>query len=379
MRRNRRYTLPIVAILLAFALTAAASAQAPGGYDCRVQILAGGAFDAHCEPDATPTAPPTATETPIPTNTATVQPSPSVTPTAPPSATATLTPVVIVTATVPPVTPVTGLRANVPLIDAPVGDPGRDANNWAIISGGAISPSGGYWQMRLAAFPEGLRIYLQIMQPQPSGRVFVHINDSVHAEVAFPTTAGWDVSQRAGRGWSASATLPWARFTDAGERPQAGTAWPLSVSLGDGTWNGVISFGLPAYNGRNVAGAQVLTLPLLADAPVGGNTDCGSDDYPAFFPTWGSRNEDAPTNSAPRTALGTAAQVNIAQAQWDVADWPCYSRYFAAWSLAGLPLGAQVVSATVQMRQFGNPGYGTAYAADGSKDTVVQVYEVTDA
>jgi hypothetical protein len=60
------------------------------------------------------------------------------------------------------------------------------------------------------------------------------------------------------------------------------------------------------------------------------------------------------------------------QSQWDIADWPCFAKYYAAWSQASLPAGAQVVSATVEMRQFGNPGYDVG----DTGDTVIQVYEI---
>ena len=65
--------------------------------------------------------------------------------------------------------------------------------------------------------------------------------------------------------------------------------------------------------------------------------------------------------------------------QWDVADWPCYAKYYAAWSLNELPAGAEVISATVELRQFGNPGFSPGYADDGTKDTVMQVFEVDKA
>jgi hypothetical protein len=96
---------------------------------------------------------------------------------------------------------------------------------------------------------------------------------------------------------------------------------------------------------------------------LGGSTDCGTADFPDYFGSWGSRN------------FGTAVHVNV-QMQWDVADWPCYAKYYAAWSLDGLPPGAEVVSATVELRQFGNPGFSPGYAEDGTKDTVMQVFEV---
>ena len=84
-----------------------------------------------------------------------------------------------------------------------------------------------------------------------------------------------------------------------------------------------------------------------------------------------------PTTSPPGAAAtsGGSNHVNV-QMQWDVADWPCYAKYYAAWSLGELPAGAEVISATVELRQFGNPGFSPGYADDGTKDTVMQVFEV---
>ena len=136
--------------------------------------------------------------------------------------------------------------------------------------------------------------------------------------------------------------------------------WPPSGAPG-GT--GTLHWGLPDYEGQQTAGAKVLQVTLSGDSMLGGSTDCGGADYPDYFGTWGSRN------------FGKADHVNV-QMQWDVADWPCYAKYYAAWSLGELPAGAEVLSATVELRQFGNPGFAPGYAEDGTKDTVMQVFEV---
>ena len=137
---------------------------------------------------------------------------------------------------------------------------------------------------------------------------------------------------------------------------QRTSTWPPS-----GT--GTLHWGLPDYGGQDAAGATVLEVALRGDSMLGGSTDCGTADFPDYFGTWGSRN------------FGRADHVNV-QMQWDVADWPCYAKYYAAWSLGELPAGAQVISATVELRQFGNPGFSPGYADDGTKDTVMQVFEV---
>jgi hypothetical protein len=117
--------------------------------------------------------------------------------------------------------------------------------------------------------------------------------------------------------------------------------------------------------GAQAAATQVARVAFAGDSMLGGGTDCGPTAWPDFFPAWGNQN------------YGTSPYVNV-QMQWDIADWPCYAKYYAAWSLAELPAGARVVSATVEMRQFGNPGYGTGYEDDATKDTVMQVFEVKE-
>ena len=69
----RHYWWYIAAFILIVALAAIgmyvqAHAQAPGPYDCDVSILAGGAFNAHCEPQVTETP----TEEPVWTETVTI-------------------------------------------------------------------------------------------------------------------------------------------------------------------------------------------------------------------------------------------------------------------------------------------------------------------
>jgi len=275
-----------------------------------------------------------------------------------------------------PVQPVSGLRVNAPLLDGAAGSAQYDANYWAILWMGEVSPDGGYVQLRLIGGPDGMQAYIQAIAPAAAGEVLLSLNGR-SLPVAYRTSAGWSFGERCGgsppwscRGWSAERRIPWSEL---GGKPAVGVEWPLVMSAYGSEWRGVLHWGLPDYAGANVAGAKVLTIPLSSDAMLGGGTDCGSPDYPHYFPTWGARN------------WGASGHVNI-QAQWDTADWPCYARYYAGWSLASLPTGAQVVSATVQMRMFGNPGYGPGYNENGSLntdngtgETLVQVYEVDEA
>jgi hypothetical protein len=377
--RNIPYRWVVAAIILLLALLVPAAAMAQQGCTVTVgegRIIVGSScVVVTATPSRQPTAtrtptrtpvPPTATATTRPTNTATRTPVPTLTPTSPPSYTPTAIPDVTLT-------PAAQARVNVPLLlDAISGDTRLDANNWGIVWAGDISPAGGYSQARLIGRSDGAMIYIQNMVPALAGKFGLSLNGySLDASYNAPA---WDIANRGDRGWTAYRLVPWSQL---GGQPQAGDEWPLKLTAIDGsTWNGLLHWGLPDYAGRNVDGAQVVTVPLSGDAMTGGGTNCGSDDYPDYFPTWGSRNEDGATADGPRTNMGTAAQVNIGQAQWDVADWPCYARYYAQWGLPVLPAGAQIISATVDMSHFGNPGYGAGYAPDGTGDTTYQVWEI---
>ncbi len=139
MTQRRRvivYVLLFLALVGLALWASATQAQAQGSpFDCRVEATGSGGFVLRCEPEATPTSTPTVTPPP----TIVVLPTWTATPPATPTLRMTLTPN-------PSTTPVAdgGPRANVPLLDAPDGDPQLDANNWAILWAGKISPSGGY-------------------------------------------------------------------------------------------------------------------------------------------------------------------------------------------------------------------------------------------
>ena len=381
--------LALLALLaLALGMYSQANAQAPGGYDCDVTLQPSGAFDAHCEPQVTETpteepvwtetatisaataTPQAATPTSTSTSTATSQP-----PTAQPTTTATSTPTA--PSSTPTPTPQASAlpRLNVPLTDAPAGDAALDANNRAILWAGDISPDGGYTQVRLIGTAAGLSVYVQQMTPTLTGALFtLGVNGRTYT--VTPSTAGWTLANRCGadgcRGWTATRVIPWA---DLGGKPNEGDAWPLSLSVEGDAWAGALHWGLPDYAGRSVAGARVQSVQLSADASIGGGTDCGADDDPnsgrvsSFFAEWGSNNVGI--SGSKLVSLGSIPYTNV-QAQWDVADWPCYARYAAKWPVS-LPDGAQVISATLNLYKFGHSGY----AGEPTGVNVIQVWEAS--
>lgn len=143
--------------------------------------------------------------------------------------------------------------------------------------------------------------------------------------------------------------------------------WPETLDPGSpGTW-GELSFGPPpAYvpppaeiDGsvtiRHGAGGAV-----VPDGMVGGGTTCaeGID----FWTEWGE------------TSYVDLGYLNV-QNQADVADWPCFSRYYVTFTLSDLPQDQVIVSATLTLYQFGNAGggdWGDPYPS------LIQVFSLAD-
>jgi hypothetical protein len=141
--------------------------------------------------------------------------------------------------------------------------------------------------------------------------------------------------------------------------------WPPNADAErPATW-GRLSFGVPAHTAPTTAQPQEITIrqgvdgATVPDAGVGGHSICGAAHYPEFFSGWGSAN------------YAGYNQLNI-QNQWDVADWPCFSKYYITFPLDALPANTSVMSATLTMYLFGNAGYGPGDA----KPSYMQVARV---
>jgi hypothetical protein len=366
---HRHLAATLIAVMLAF-WGGIASAQ----YDCTRTDNAGG-FTLDCQaytPTPEPTATSTATATPTATDTPTIAPTSTpvpatatATPIPPPN---TPTPVVTVVTPIPSATPapVSVLRVNVPLLDVVSGAPELDANNRAIVWGGQIADDGDYFQLRLVGSNSGLHLYSQQMRRYPVAgeQVSVTVNGRTFS-TAYKQPGTWTQTERCGdgecRGWAGSIVIPWA---DLGGKPAQGDEWTLTARHMGAEWAGVMQWGERAeYAGTLPDGAVVLSLPLSADATLGGSTDCGANAWPAYFPTWGDANLEA-------TKYGAWWTV---QNQWDTADWPCYSRYIARWQLPTLPDGATVTGAWLDSYKFGHSGY----AGESTGTNVMQAWQTS--
>jgi hypothetical protein len=171
------------------------------------------------------------------------------------------------------------------------------------------------------------------------------------------------------RGWYARFVIPFASL-GLSSPPPAGAIWGLAVvvhdrddaagtPIPDTTWPeamsanvpaswGELHFGLPTANVPPGLPTEVITIrqglngATVTDAHVGGHTVCGSAHAPDYFPTWGDANYAGYT------------QINV-QNQWDIADWPCFSKYFVTFPLDfEAPTGKTFLKATLTMHQFGS-------------------------
>ncbi len=230
-----------------------------------------------------------------------------------------------------------------------------------------------------ALSPSSWRFVAQLYgEPSPARRAAYRGSASgwQPATVPFSAVPGWrgnalnDDSDN-DRGWAMGFTIPFSSLGLA-SAPAEGTTWRMAVIVHDrdshagppvgdqswppqvspdspATWGG-LRFGLPTYRSAATP-TGLLTIrrptegsPLVPDADVGGAiaNQCPGDEY-HIWNEWGNRN------------YGSAPDFNI-QNQSDVADWPCFAKYYVTFPLDGIPPGKVIVSATLTLHQFGNAG-----------------------
>lgn len=138
--------------------------------------------------------------------------------------------------------------------------------------------------------------------------------------------------------------------------PNPDKMWPENANLTlPGTW-GELNFGVPNYTPRDSVGSHDVKLQnglngiTVKDAGVGGFSVCG--ERTDFFGNWGDQNE---------SFYNHKDQFNI-QSQADVADFPCFSKYYVTFPLNSIPPGKVIKRATLTLYQFGNAGYVTTDA-----------------
>jgi hypothetical protein len=192
----------------------------------------------------------------------------------------------------------------------------------------------------------------------------------------FTTVSGWrgtvPNNEQDDRGWWVTYRIPFDSLGLSGP-PSPGAIWGMAVALHDrddangtpitdqvwpetmegqqpATW-AELQFGMSTYDPPPAAPAGTVIIrqglggATVVDADVGGSSVCGDSARPDYFPTWGELN------------YAGKDFVNI-QNQGDVADWPCFSRYYVTFPLDTLPTSKVIVSATLTLHLFGSAGEG---------------------
>lgn len=208
------------------------------------------------------------------------------------------------------------------------------------------------------------------------------------APLAFTTVPGWRGtgginSAQDNRGWAMTYHIPFSSLGLSGP-PAPGAAWALGLvnhdrdsasgpPVGDTPWPeglaptvpaswGRLVFGLPTYLPPTTTNNQAITIQhklnnvTVPDADVGGYTNCG--DGLDFWSQWGYKNYFGLTD------------FNV-QNQSDIADFPCYAKYYVTFPLSSLPQGRAIASATLTLHQFGGSG-----AAGQATPSLIQVSTV---
>jgi hypothetical protein len=193
-------------------------------------------------------------------------------------------------------------------------------------------------------------------------------------DIKFRTRTSWRGNapndEVGDRGWMVTYNLPFADLDLVGAA-QHGAVWKMGVVLHDRdtkagpaavatrwpvsfddqrteTW-GQLGFGLPVYvppaavPGETVVIRQGLNGVKTPDSAAGGGTTCGKGlDY---WTTWGEHTDYA------------SEYFNV-QNQYDIADWPCFARYYIRFPLDTVPQQKVILSARLVLHMFGSSGGG---------------------
>ena len=192
------------------------------------------------------------------------------------------------------------------------------------------------------------------------------------------------------KGWLVSFYIPFSSLS-LSNPPSSGTEWDLAIALHDrdssngpalpdkvwpelmdpetpSTW-GKMHFGIPGYEKPDAVPKGVVTIrqglngSSVMDGHVGGHTTCGEGlDH---WSEWGNTN------------YAGYEQINVMN-QWDISDYPCFSKYFVTFPLDSIPPGKVILAASLKMHLFGNAGQGWVAQPPDSYVQVLTVGEDWD-
>jgi len=148
--------------------------------------------------------------------------------------------------------------------------------------------------------------------------------------------------------------------------PEPDKRWPTSALADQPVTWGELTFGMPTYEAPPASPKGTVTIreglngAIVPDAPVGGGTLCGGGaDY---WTEWGDLN------------YGNEPVANV-QNQHNIADWPCFSRYYITFPLGAIPPDHVVIAAKLTLHHSGNTGIGWD---PGPQPSWVQVFAINE-
>lgn len=216
--------------------------------------------------------------------------------------------------------------------------------------------------------------------------------------ISFSAESGWrgegyNSTNSEARGWSMDFQIPFSSLGISGPPPVGTTwrlgfttynrndaqgtplpsyTWPETLSESNQTSWGDLQFGLVRYSSPPTppAGTTIIRNRLngatVIDAAVGGTIDAGGSgdhlcpgDSNFIWNQWGNTN------------FAGAETFNI-QNQSDVADWPCFAKYYLTFPLDQIPAGKAILSAKLTLYQMGGSDPAQAYSS------LIQVFTVRD-
>ena len=220
------------------------------------------------------------------------------------------------------------------------------------------------------------------------------------AATAFETVDGWQGNgpndDNQDNGWNIIFRIPYANLGLAG-KPADGTVWGAALAVHDrddaagsfiadkvwptgmdpnqpSTW-ARFHFGLPSYTAPSGASGGVETIRhglngiAVEDGHVGGDSVCAAPIHPNYWQHWGNLNYSS----------GPPRDRSVVQNQWNLGDWPCFSKYYVTFPLDSIPADKTILSASLTMIQFGNSNQGGGFdPSDPPDPSVIQILTVGD-
>ena len=222
------------------------------------------------------------------------------------------------------------------------------------------------------------------------------------ATLQFVTRSGWRGeggfnTGKDNRGWTMSFLIPFEALGLSG-KPADGVTWGMALEAydrddanGDSilvkTWPGTPDLNRPSSWGELRYGLITYTPPastpggavdirqepggaVVVDGAVGGGFQCGEG--LEFWSEWGEYVDYLDPEDATKERTG----FNVCN-EADIADWPCFSKYFTIFPLDTLPAGKVIRSATLTMYQFGSMGDVNDPNPDNRpKPTLIQILTI---